>query len=509
VKSVSRLLGIALGVLLAAWPAFAQESGFAFSNFADTTGLHVRGDAAQLGNVLRLTPSSLFQAVGGISHVAKQPVAGGFETRFQFQSTAPAGAPDCLGKIGADGLAFVIEGGDSFVLGDAGGGLGYAGVANSLAVEFDAYCNSDLNDPNGNHVSVHTLGLQPNSASHSASLGDTGTGLNTNMSDGAVHTVRITYASGALKVFLDDLGTPVLQVAVDLASVLSLTQGQAWVGVTSATGEGTENHDLLSWSFAPTSTAPPTTLVAAILPASRSVLVGTTATAFATLINSGTSAASACALAPATSLPASFTYQTTDPATNQIVGTPNTPVAIPAGAAQSFVFGLTPTDVIAPTDLAFSFTCANIAPVVPIVGVNTLLFSASATPVPDIIALAATLSNDGIVRIPGATGTGVFAVATVNVGASGLITASADTGTGVLPVTVSLCQTTPATGACMAPPSATVTTTINGSETPTFGIFVTGAGVVPFDPAVNRIFVRFKDAGGLTRGSTSVAVQTQ
>jgi hypothetical protein len=50
---------------------------------------------------------------------------------------------------------------------------------------------------------------------------------------------------------------------------------------------------------------------------------------------------------------------------------------------------------------------------------------------------------------------------------------------------------------------------INAGATPTFGIFVQGAGNVPFDPALNRIFVRFTDAGNVTRGSTSVAVMTQ
>jgi hypothetical protein len=52
-------------------------------------------------------------------------------------------------------------------------------------------------------------------------------------------------------------------------------------------------------------------------------------------------------------------------------------------------------------------------------------------------------------------------------------------------------------------------TTINANATPTFGIFVQGSGNVPFDPAANQIFVRFKDGSNVTRGSTSVAVRTQ
>ena len=53
-----------------------------------------------------------------------------------------------------------------------------------------------------------------------------------------------------------------------------------------------------------------------------------------------------------------------------------------------------------------------------------------------------------------------------------------------------------------------VTTAINAGATPTFSIFVTGSGTVPFYLANNRIFVRFRDTGGVTRGSTSVAVRT-
>ncbi len=148
----------------------------------------------------------------------------------------------------------------------------------------------------------------------------------------------------------------------------------------------------------------------------------------------------------------------------------------------------------------------NTAPAPILSGLNTLLLAALDTPGPDIVALAATLTNNGIVTL--ANGTGVFAVATVNVGASATMTASADTGGVNLPITLMLCETNPATGACVAPPSAgSVTTQINANATPTFGIFVAGNGPVPFDPARNRIFVRFLDADGMTRGATSVAVQ--
>jgi hypothetical protein len=54
-----------------------------------------------------------------------------------------------------------------------------------------------------------------------------------------------------------------------------------------------------------------------------------------------------------------------------------------------------------------------------------------------------------------------------------------------------------------------VTTTIAPGATPTFSVFVTGSGTVAFDPANNRIFVRFEDGSGVTRGSTSVAVRTR
>jgi hypothetical protein len=247
-------------------------------------------------------------------------------------------------------------------------------------------------------------------------------------------------------------------------------------------------------------------LVAAVLPSSRSVQVGgSPATAFATLINTAQTPATSCSIAPQTSVAAAFLYQTTDPATNAITGTANTPVDIPAGQAQTFVLVLTPTVAFDPIDVQLIFDCTNTdpAPITP--GLNTLLLSAADSAIPDIVALAATLQSDGIVNL---SNTGVFSVATVNVGASGMMTAIAEPSPVGLPTTVRICETNSTTGACASPPTSSVMIPINAGATPTFGVFVDGTGDIPFDPAVNRVFVRFLDADQVIRGATSIAVRT-
>ena len=245
-----------------------------------------------------------------------------------------------------------------------------------------------------------------------------------------------------------------------------------------------------------------------MLPISRSVQVGQTATAFATIINAGSADSTGCRIAPSTQVAATFFYQTTNPATNALTGTINTPATIGAGASRSFVIGLTPTGPVAPTDVRLQFVCDNTGAAVLVSGLNTLLIVADPSPVPDIVALSATIDNDGVVH---AAPTGVFAVAVSNIGASATINVSADTGSATPPITIALCETNPVTSACIDPPTTgVVTTSIVNGATPTFGVFVARPAAFPFDPANNRIFVRFRDnIGGVDRGATSVAVDGQ
>jgi hypothetical protein len=258
--------------------------------------------------------------------------------------------------------------------------------------------------------------------------------------------------------------------------------------------------------FAAVSTSPP--LAAAVLPLSRSHQVGTLLTAFATIINGGPGPAQQCLVRPPASRPAGlgpFVFQTTNPISNVPTGTLNAPASVPADGFQTFVFGFTPTGVIPPTSLAMNFLCENTTPAP--TDVTSFLLVTSADPVPDTVAVAATISGDGVVRIPGASGTQAFAVATANVGAPGMIVVSADTGNAGLPVTMTVCETG-AGGLCTAPPAPTVTIQFDGGTTRSFAFFAQASGSIPFVPGANRAFAWFRDPGGVTRGATSAAICT-
>ena len=253
----------------------------------------------------------------------------------------------------------------------------------------------------------------------------------------------------------------------------------------------------------------PSGLFSAVLPYARSVPIGQPATAFGTLINATGVDAIGCALALPVSpaIPATFNYQTTN-ASNQLVGTPNTPVDIPAWGSQSFIFGITPGSAFAATDIPIVFDCANTLRAPSQVGLNTFLLSASSTPVPDMVAIGATPSGDGVLRLPGSNGVHAFATAAVNIGGAGEVTATVDTGGVPLPLALTVCQTHPVTGACVFPPAASTTSALATNASATYAVFAQASGAIPLDPAGKRIFLRLS-SGGVVRGATSVAVTTQ
>jgi hypothetical protein len=211
--------------------------GFAFPSFSSADELSLVGSSARSGNRIRITPALPYQA-GAVWLRERQPVAFGFETEFTFNLNPS-------GSNGSDGFAFVIQDDNERALGFNGEYLGYAGIRKSVAVEFDTFQNAT--DPNDNHISVHTRGEQPNSADESFTIGSVATSVA--LSDGRSHRVKIAYASGRIRVFLDDFGQPVLQTPLNLKTAIAPNMNRAWVGFTAGTGRGFQSHDILEWSL--------------------------------------------------------------------------------------------------------------------------------------------------------------------------------------------------------------------------------------------------------------------
>ncbi|HLI63705.1 MAG TPA: L-type lectin-domain containing protein [Terriglobales bacterium] len=324
-KRLSSFVSVFLLLLLAA--AAAQQIRYIpdFTSATATAHLQLNGSRLfgyQSATVLRLTDPDIsppYPVATSTYFKIAQPVVQGFTTYFAFQMHHPT-----VCCTPGDGFAFVIQnstntdstmgasGKGIYAVGAATGGVGYAGINNSLAIEFDIL--QDPWDPSANHVAIQTcggnLGLF-NTPVHLPGVYTIGNNhhvtscllsqnaINSNIptlgptcsdgscTDGAVHQVVIEYVppsgqqSGSLLVYLDPVfqpGThtpivgsvPTLNVPYNLMYSQSNPLGLALANISSifvgftasmATAGGTTT-DILAWEFTPQ--AP--TLVTQIIP---------------------------------------------------------------------------------------------------------------------------------------------------------------------------------------------------------------------------------------------------
>jgi len=245
--ALSRLLGSAsLFVATASVATLAQAAlVINYPDFSDTTGLTINGNAAQVGNVLRVTRDTFNQAGSAFSTNTVALTSGAaFSTYFRFRFTNPGGACDFPpDSCGADGIVFAVQTVSNSV-GGVGGGIGYAGIANSVGVEFDNWFNSGI-DINSNHVGIDLNGSVNSVASINIAEAD--------LNDGDIWNAWVDYNSvtDLLEVRLTRSAVrpaaAILSYTVDLATVLGSTD--AYVGFTSGTGAAFANHDILSWQL--------------------------------------------------------------------------------------------------------------------------------------------------------------------------------------------------------------------------------------------------------------------
>jgi len=127
-----------------------------------------------------------------------------------------------------------------------------------------------------------------------------------------------------------------------------------------------------------------------------------------------------------------------------------------------------------------------------------------------IATFVATSSGTNVLTIP-VGGAAAFTVASENQSGQSFPSITIKTSTGAnpsLPVQITLCQTNPSSGQCMATPGPTVTLApFAAGATPTFSVFVTATAAIASSPS-NEILVLFTNPSGTVLGSASVLVVT-
>lgn len=282
IRTLALCLGLAMG-------ASAQAADvLVFNDFSSTAGLQINGQAAQVGNVLRVTPA-IDNRAGSVFSTNAVSLANNasFSTNFSFRFTNPDqgfcdGGPIC----GADGLVFVLQTVSNNV-GGVGGGIGYFGLQKSVGIEFDTWNNGG--DPNIQDIDSNHVGLDVNGSLKSLSATPI---TEADLNGGDIWNAWVDYNGGShlIEVRLTRSASrpaaALLSYTRDLA--LDLQSSNAFVGFTSGTGLSHANHDLLSWTlrndFAPIGQDPGTPPGTVPTPASLPlVLAGIGLSALATV----------------------------------------------------------------------------------------------------------------------------------------------------------------------------------------------------------------------------------
>ncbi|MEV4346316.1 L-type lectin-domain containing protein [Actinoplanes sp. NPDC049596] len=211
----------------AASPAQAAAGGFPFSDFSLNGSASFVSAADSPSSVLRLTGGGYRQA-GSAWGGEQIDLTRSFETSFRvhLRGNSP----------GADGVAFLVQGVGPRALGGWGGGLGYRGIRQSVAVELDDFRNAG--DADANHAAVV---LRGNPDYHLAAAP-----LSTRLFGSPVE-VRVAYDAGAHRLTVDVDSEQVVDTTVDLAAEVGADR--AWAGFTGSTGSTSSTQEILDWSL--------------------------------------------------------------------------------------------------------------------------------------------------------------------------------------------------------------------------------------------------------------------
>jgi gliding motility-associated-like protein len=185
-------------------------------------------DAADLGNNCHLITPNQEDSKGALWY--KNPID--FTNDFEFIFDGYFGVND---DSGADGLALVFKTSPKLEFGAGGRGIGYAGIANSFAIEFDTYQNLDKNDPVADHIGLMLNG----NASHALGLP---IAEFTNLEDGRAYEFKFTWNAASQKIVLTKDCVEIISYTGDIVNIALNGNSTAYFGLTGTTGGAANEH---------------------------------------------------------------------------------------------------------------------------------------------------------------------------------------------------------------------------------------------------------------------------
>lgn len=233
---------------------------FEYSYFFHGPNLRTNGSSQVENKQLYLT-TAVPGSFGSIWSNEKLDISKGFEINFSFSTSEGKNVSSYNdnSEPGGDGFAFVIQNSSRDAIGRSGWGMGYHGITNAFAVEFDLFFNDsayfdNIFDKNGNHVAVQISNMDTLTAYHSDL---TTLSMNNDIIE-IVHDkifyVKIIYhpEKSQFMIFLNSeraFDEPIITINdFKIADYINLYDDTAFIGFTAATGDCYQNHIIHDWN---------------------------------------------------------------------------------------------------------------------------------------------------------------------------------------------------------------------------------------------------------------------
>jgi hypothetical protein len=241
---------------------YNYKDSLSISGTSALTGssLNLNINARLIADTIRLTDNN-YNYRGSAWLTKKINIADGFSTKFSFKYSGGLNK-DCDDKSepGADGLALVFQNSSINAIGNYGGGIGFDGINNALAFEFDTYQNDssdieNMNDPDGNHFAVQYSKNRLSSV-HKPENNLFITSKIPKLLNDVIYNISIDYniEPNTLRIFMDSAGKNNKLIAslpkFDFNNYITFNDGKsAYIGFTAGTGCAVANHDVFNWEL--------------------------------------------------------------------------------------------------------------------------------------------------------------------------------------------------------------------------------------------------------------------